>query len=82
MPLVSVIMNCHNCSKYLREALDSAYQQTFKNYEIIFWDNKSTDNSAQIALSYGEPLRYFQGEEYLPLVLIPKIITKLEHRLG
>lgn len=67
MPLVSVIMNCHNCSKYLPQALDSVYQQTFKDYEIIFWDNKSTDNSAEIALNYGEPLRYFREEEFLPL---------------
>ena len=67
MPLISVIMNCHNCSKYLPQALDSIYQQTLKDYEIIFWDNMSTDNSAEIALSYGEPLRYFRGEEFLPL---------------
>jgi len=67
MPLVSVIMNCHNCGKYLSEALDSVYQQTFKDYEIILWDNQSTDNSSEIALSYGEPLRYFRGEEFLPL---------------
>lgn len=67
MPLVSVIMNCHNCSKYLPQALDSVYQQTFKDYEIIFWDNMSTDSSGEIALSYGEPLRYFRGEEFLPL---------------
>jgi glycosyltransferase involved in cell wall biosynthesis len=66
-PKVSVIMNCHNCSKYLREALDSIYQQTFRDYEIIFWDNKSIDNSADIALSYGKPLRYFRGEDFLPL---------------
>ena len=66
-PKVSVIMNCHNCSKYLREALDSIYQQTFKDYEIVFWDNKSTDNSADIALSYGKPLQYFRGEDFLPL---------------
>ena len=67
MPLVSIIMNCHNCSKYLPEALDSVYQQTFKNYEIIFWDNQSTDNSAEIALNYGEPLQYFRGDEFIPL---------------
>ena len=67
MPLVSVIMNCHNSGKYLPQALDSVYQQTFKDYEIIFWDNMSTDSSAEIALSYGEPLRYFRGEEFLSL---------------
>jgi glycosyltransferase involved in cell wall biosynthesis len=60
-------MNCHNSGRYLREALDSVYQQTFKDYEIIFWDNLSTDSSAEIALSYAEPIRYFRGEEFLPL---------------
>lgn len=67
MSSVSVIMNCHNSGKYLPQAIDSVYQQTFKDYEIIFWDNQSTDNSGEIALSYGKPLRYFRGETFLPL---------------
>ncbi|MCX8130837.1 MAG: glycosyltransferase family 2 protein [Clostridia bacterium] len=67
MPLVSVIMNCYNSDKYLNEALDSLYKQTFKDFEIIFWDNQSTDKSAEIAMSYGKPLRYFKGETFLPL---------------
>jgi glycosyltransferase involved in cell wall biosynthesis len=66
-PLVSIIMNCHNCGKYLAQSLDSVYKQTFKEYEIILWDNQSTDNSGEIASNYGEPLRYFRGEQYLPL---------------
>ena len=45
-PLVSVIMNCYNGEKYLREAIDSVYAQTYTNWEIIFWDNSSTDKSA------------------------------------
>ncbi len=67
MPLVSIIMNCRNSAKYLREALDSVYRQTFKDYEIIFWDNQSTDGSSKIARSFGDPLKYFRGEEFLPL---------------
>jgi glycosyltransferase involved in cell wall biosynthesis len=66
-PCVSVIMNCLNCSKYLREAIDSVYAQTFNDWEIIFWDNGSTDNSAEIARSYDERLRYFKGEHTVPL---------------
>lgn len=67
MPKVSVIMNCFNCSEYLREAIDSVYAQTFEDWEIIFWDNASMDNSAEIAKSYDERLRYFRGEETVPL---------------
>lgn len=66
-PLVSVIMNCLNCEKYLKEAIDSVYAQTYKNWEIIFWDNASTDRSAENAKSYDERLRYFRGEETIPL---------------
>lgn len=66
-PVVSVIMNCLNCSKYLGEALDSVFSQTYKDWEIIFWDNASTDNSAKIAKSYGEKVKYFRSEKTYPL---------------
>ena len=51
-PLVSVIMNCFNGEKYLREAIDSVIAQTYTNWEIIFWDNQSVDRSAEIFKSY------------------------------
>jgi len=66
-PAVSVIMNCFNGAKYLREAIDSVYAQTYREWEIIFWDNASTDNSAEIAKSYDGKLRYFRGEKTVPL---------------
>jgi len=62
-PRVSVIMNCLNGEKYLREAIESAYAQTYKNWEIIFWDNASTDKSAEIAKSFDEKIRYFRSDE-------------------
>ena len=61
-PLVSVLMNCFNGEKYLREAIDSVYQQSYQNWEIIFWDNASIDNSAKIALSYDSRLKYFKSK--------------------
>ena len=57
-PLVSVIMNCYNGGKFLKEAIDSIYAQTYSNWEIIFWDNASTDDSACIANSYDDRLKY------------------------
>ena len=64
MPKVSVIMNCHNGAQYLKGALDSIYAQTFADWEVIFWDNASTDESAAIAQSYDQRVRYFKGEGY------------------
>jgi glycosyltransferase involved in cell wall biosynthesis len=66
-PTVSVIMNCYNGEKYLNEAIDSVYTQTFENWEIIFWDNVSTDSSAEIAKRYDDKLKYFRGEKTIPL---------------
>ncbi len=66
-PVVSVIMNCLNCSEYLKEALDSVFAQTCKGWEIIFWDNGSSDNSFEIAKSYGPKAKCFRGQETYPL---------------
>lgn len=58
--LVSVIMNCCNGEKYLREAIESVLAQGYKNWEIIFWDNQSIDQSAAIFKSYNDPrMNYF-----------------------
>ena len=45
LPLVSIIINCYNGEKFLKDCLDSITSQSYKNWEIIFWDNCSTDNS-------------------------------------
>ena len=66
-PLISVIMNCYNSEKFLREAIESVYAQTYPNWEIIFWDNDSSDKSAEIANSFDQKLRYFKASEYSTL---------------
>ena len=64
-PKVSIIMNCYNGEKYLCEAIDSVLAQTYQNWEIIFWDNQSTDESANIFKSYSDPrLRYFYAKKH------------------
>ncbi|MBL4889676.1 MAG: glycosyltransferase family 2 protein [Candidatus Lindowbacteria bacterium] len=63
-PVISVIMNCYNSEKYLYEAITSVLDQSFPNWEIIFWDNQSTDNSASIVKGIDDKrVRYF----YAPL---------------
>ena len=67
-PLVSVIMNCYNGEKFLRESIDSVINQSYKNWELIFWDNKSEDTSAEIFNSYKDKrLQYFCAEEHTNL---------------
>ena len=53
-PLVSILMNCYNGESYLKESLNSIVNQTYKNWELIFWDNKSQDESVKIFKAYDE----------------------------
>ena len=58
-------MNCYNGEQYLRQALESVVAQTYQNWELIFWDNQSTDSSAKILKSYEEPrFRYFYAPRH------------------
>ena len=53
-PLISIIINCFNGEKYLNEALKSILNQTYKNWEIIFWDNQSRDSSEKVFKQYKD----------------------------
>ena len=61
-------MNCHNGQRYLSEAIDSVLNQTYSNWELIFWDNCSTDKSSTILKSYQDSrIKYFKSENYTSL---------------
>ena len=47
-------MNCHNGEQYLVDSLKSVINQTYKNWEIIFWENYSSDKSAEIFKNFSE----------------------------
>ncbi len=53
-PLVSVIMPVHNASLYLREAINSIVNQTYKNIEFIIVDDGSHDKSWKIIQSFKQ----------------------------
>ncbi len=63
-PLVSIVNPVYNGENYLKEAIDSALNQTYKNIEIIVVNDGSPDNgkTEEIALSYGDRIRYFYKE--------------------
>ena len=71
--LVSIIMNCHNGEVYLNESVNSIINQTHKNWELIFYDNYSKDNSEIIVKKYNDKrIRYFYSNKLLNLGLARK----------
>ena len=53
-PLISVIVPNYNHASFLVERLESIYNQTYKNIEVILLDDCSTDNSREILTSYAQ----------------------------
>jgi glycosyltransferase involved in cell wall biosynthesis len=63
-PLVSICIPIYNDEEFVREALDSLVNQTYKNLEIIFSDNCSTDRSVEIIKSYKDPrIKLYSNEK-------------------
>ena len=67
-PQVSIIMNCHNGEKFLYSSLDSIMKQSYKNWELIFWDNNSSDNSKNLCKKFKDKrIKYFYSKNYYKL---------------
>jgi glycosyltransferase involved in cell wall biosynthesis len=56
-PLISITIHNYNYGRYLTDCFDSVLKQTYTNYEVLFSDNFSTDNSWDIAIKYYEKFR-------------------------
>ncbi len=63
-PKISIIIPVYNGANYMREAIDSALSQTYKNIEIIVVNDGSCDEGEtdRIAKSYGDKIRYIPKE--------------------
>ena len=62
--LVSIIINCYNGEKYLPQTLQSILDQKYKNFEVIFVDNCSTDSSAKIYKNVKDKrFKYFKTKK-------------------
>ena len=58
-PKVSIIIPVYNGSKYVRDAIEDALNQSYDNCEVLVIDDGSTDDTRQIVESYGNRLQYF-----------------------
>lgn len=69
-PFVSIILNCHNGEEYLEDALISISKQTYTNWELVFWDNRSSDNSSIIFEKFkkkNKKFKYFKAKKFTSL---------------
>lgn len=68
--LVSVLMGVYNCDKTLKEAIQSIQKQTYTDWELIIYDDGSTDKSFDIALEMAKEdfrIKVFQNNKNVGL---------------
>jgi len=64
-PRLSIALPVYNGEKYVKQALDSILNQTYRDFELIICDNASTDKTAQICQEYAardSRIQYYRNE--------------------
>jgi len=74
--LVSVVMNFYNIDSFLKESLDSVFNQSYENFEVIFIDNNSSTDITNILDKYDSRLNYLKLEDNVPLAKARNIAIK------
>ena len=61
-PLVTIVLCTYNRAELLKEAMPSILAQQYEPVEIIVFDDGSTDNTKEVAASYGDRVTYYRQE--------------------
>ena len=69
LPLVSIILNCYNSAKFLKKSIKSVIFQSYKNWELIIFDNCSSDNTKSEILKFkkNKKIKYFRSKKFYSL---------------
>lgn len=65
-PTISIVITVYNRERYLGAAIESVLKQTHRDFELLIWDDGSTDKSGEIARHYAlldKRIRVMRGEQ-------------------
>ena len=65
-PKISIVIPCYNVERFLPDLFSYLQNQTFQDFEIIFVDDKSSDNTVQILEEYKK-----QNDNRVTLIKLP-----------
>lgn len=76
-PLISVSMPAFNAERYIEESIKSVLSQTYDNFELIIYDDGSTDRTREIILGYSDPrVKVILGEVNQGLIFARNAIAR------
>lgn len=61
-PKITIVIPVYNGERYIKEAINSALNQTYKNIEILVINDGSTDNTEKIIKKFKDKINYFKKE--------------------
>jgi len=61
LPLVSILIPCHNTEQWVGRAIESALAQTWPNKEVLVVDDGSTDRSLEVIRSFGDHITWCEA---------------------
>ncbi len=78
MPTVGFVMPAYNAGQYIGAAIESVLAQTYPDWELIIYDDASTDNTREVVRRYAlaDPrIKFLCGKENSGNCLIPRYIA-------
>ncbi|WP_163328950.1 glycosyltransferase [Desulfurobacterium thermolithotrophum] len=62
-PFFSICIPTYNRANYLKEAIESILRQTYSNFEVIIYDDGSTDDTERIVKNFNDKrIKYIKGK--------------------
>jgi|TARA_B110000503_G_scaffold115047_1_gene173114 glycosyltransferase involved in cell wall biosynthesis len=82
-PKISIIINCFNGERFIKGCIASVLKQSYTEWEVIFWDNLSTDRSAFILKKFNDKrIKYFKAKKHSNLPMARNLaISKASENL-
>ncbi len=81
VPSVTILINAFNGARFLEQTIESVLRQEWQDWELLLWDDRSTDATAEIFRSRRDPrFRYILAPDHTPLG--PARIAAVKHARG
>jgi len=81
-PKVGIVLVGYNDEKYIVDCINSLLAQTYQNFEILYWDNASTDSSVEVLQNNFPTIDYVQSENNLGFAKANNLAVKQLLRKG